>query len=252
MSELTYYDYINSFFELLKVNPPSSNAQLLYHTLLMEYNNARWQSVELHRTNSYIGGLCGLGEKALTNAKNELKQLGLIDFTSPKKKPTIYKLLPVKNTGQTAGETQVKRKSNASQRKVKGQTYKDKRDKTEDKDLKESKKKNLILCKQIIDYLNERAGTAYRSDSVETQKHINARLSEGYTLDDFKKAINNKCAEWCGTEMQTYLRPQTLFGTKFEGYVNSLPVANKNTYLEVYDDSNFDYAGLEKIMQEKG
>ena len=57
MAVLTYYDYINSFTELLKVNPPSSNAQLLYHTLLIEYNSARWQSVELHRTNSYIGGL---------------------------------------------------------------------------------------------------------------------------------------------------------------------------------------------------
>lgn len=82
------------------------------------------------------------------------------------------------------------------------------------------KEDNIIYC-QIIDYLNEKAGTSYRANSKSTQSHINARLSEKYTLDDFKKVIDNKVAEWKGTEFEQYLRPATLFGTKFESYLNA-------------------------------
>lgn len=75
--------------------------------------------------------------------------------------------------------------------------------------------------KNIIDYLNEKAGTNFRASSKDTQKHINARLSESYTVDDFKAVIDKKCAEWIGTEYEQYLRPSTLFGTKFENYLNA-------------------------------
>lgn len=74
--------------------------------------------------------------------------------------------------------------------------------------------------KEIIDYLNQRAGTNYRANAKKTQKHINARLNEKYTVDDFKKVIDKKCAEWIGTEYEKFLRPETLFGSKFEGYLN--------------------------------
>lgn len=72
----------------------------------------------------------------------------------------------------------------------------------------------------IVDYLNQRAGTSYRSSSKATQKHINARLAEGYTVEDFMTVIDKKVKEWLGTEFETYLRPETLFGTKFENYLN--------------------------------
>ena len=73
----------------------------------------------------------------------------------------------------------------------------------------------------VIAYLNERAGTHYRATTPKTRTLIKARLAEGFTLDDFKTVIDKKCAEWMGTDMEKYLRPETLFGTKFEGYLNS-------------------------------
>ena len=73
----------------------------------------------------------------------------------------------------------------------------------------------------IIDYLNEKADKKYRVNNKVTQKHINARLKEGYTVEDFKCVIDKKCAEWKNTEMEQYLRPETLFGTKFESYLNA-------------------------------
>lgn len=72
----------------------------------------------------------------------------------------------------------------------------------------------------VIDYLNERTGKQYKSTTKKNQTVIRARIDEGFTLEDFKKVIDNKVAEWKGTDMEKYLRPETLFGTKFEGYLN--------------------------------
>ena len=93
-----------------------------------------------------------------------------------------------------------------------------------DKD-KEIDKDNYIY---IVDYLNSKAGTNYRSTTPKTQKHINARLSEGFTVDDFKTVIDKKCADWLGSDMERYLRPETLFGTKFEGYLNEKQGRNES------------------------
>ena len=63
--------------------------------------------------------------------------------------------------------------------------------------------------------------TKYKPTTAKTRTAINARLNEGFTLDNFKTVIDKKCAEWIGTEYEKYLRPETLFGTKFEGYLNA-------------------------------
>lgn len=97
-------------------------------------------------------------------------------------------------------------------------------DKEEDKD----KEKRKEIYTAVISRLNEKAGTSYRASSKATQGHINARLAEGYTAEDFFTVIDKKCAEWRGTEMEKYLRPETLFGGKFENYLNA-PATRKQT-----------------------
>lgn len=72
----------------------------------------------------------------------------------------------------------------------------------------------------VVTYLNEKAGTKYRASSAKTQKVIHARVAEGFTLEDFMAVINKKTAEWMGTEWEKFLRPETLFGPKFESYLN--------------------------------
>lgn len=89
---------------------------------------------------------------------------------------------------------------------------------------KESSTKESITdsIKDIVEYLNLKLGTGYKPSSQATQKHIKARLSEGFEVQDFRTVIDNKCAEWMGDpKMEKYLRPETLFGTKFEGYLNA-------------------------------
>lgn len=90
---------------------------------------------------------------------------------------------------------------------------------------KEKKIDNALLAQaatQIIGRLNEQTGANYRPESKATQTKIHARLAEGYTVEDFVAVIDKKCAEWLhDPKMRAYLRPETLFGTKFESYLNA-------------------------------
>lgn len=87
---------------------------------------------------------------------------------------------------------------------------------------KDSAEENICLevRQNIIGYLNKKCKTQYKATTKTTTKHINARFREGFTEDDFVKVIDKKVKEWKGTDMEKYLRPQTLFGTKFESYLN--------------------------------
>lgn len=73
---------------------------------------------------------------------------------------------------------------------------------------------------EIIGYLNIRTGKHYKTNVDKTKRCIKARIKEGFSVEDFMKVIEIKCRTWMGTEMEKYLRPETLFGPKFEGYLN--------------------------------
>lgn len=74
--------------------------------------------------------------------------------------------------------------------------------------------------KEIVNYLNDKSNKQYKHTTKKTQTLIKARLNEGFELKDFKSVIDTKSREWMNTDMEKYLRPETLFGTKFESYLN--------------------------------
>lgn len=79
-----------------------------------------------------------------------------------------------------------------------------------------------IPFKLITDLLNQMSDKNYRHTTPKTQQLINARWNEGFRFEDFKKVILSKCYEWRDNpDMSKFLRPETLFGTKFEGYLNN-------------------------------
>ena len=82
------------------------------------------------------------------------------------------------------------------------------------------------VAEDIVTFLNSTVGSNYKSTTDKTRKLIAARLAEGFTIDDFQAVISKKAKEWQGTDMAQYLRPETLFGTKFEGYLNQPEVRN--------------------------
>lgn len=77
---------------------------------------------------------------------------------------------------------------------------------------------------EIIAYLNEKTGKRFRPSTESYRAAIRARWNEGYRVEDFLRVIDLKAEEWAGnSKMQGYLRPQTLFGSKFDSYLNSAP-----------------------------
>ena len=87
---------------------------------------------------------------------------------------------------------------------------------------------DIDTIKNIVSYLNKVCNTRYRHNNETTKKHIRARLKEGFTEEDFYTVIDKKFAQWgSDPKMADYLRPQTLFGTKFESYLKQKVSENK-------------------------
>lgn len=85
-----------------------------------------------------------------------------------------------------------------------------------------------IPYEEIISHLNQKAGSAYRATTKATQTHIRARWNEGYRLEDFQAVIDDRVSRWRHKpDMAGYLRPETLFGPKFEGYLQAARSANR-------------------------
>jgi uncharacterized phage protein (TIGR02220 family) len=89
------------------------------------------------------------------------------------------------------------------------------------------REKRLIWAQEILLYLNKKAGKKFRVTAESNQKYIIARISEGYSLEDFKLVIDSKTHQWNdlifsnGLPASNYLRPATLFNSKnFENYLN--------------------------------
>lgn len=90
------------------------------------------------------------------------------------------------------------------------------------------------VYESIISYLNSKAGTGFKSQTNSYRTFINARLKNGYGLEDFYTVIDNKCNEWIGTDFQKFLRPETLFGNKFDSYLNQM-VTKKSNQEKAYE-----------------
>lgn len=101
---------------------------------------------------------------------------------------------------------------------------------------------------KIVKYLNSKTNSAYRTSTKKTRDLIKARLNEGFTVEDFIKVIDNKSAEWLNTEMQKYLRPETLFGTKFESYLNQK--LEKKGKFKNFDEREQDWDAIDQLYNQ--
>jgi len=117
-----------------------------------------------------------------------------------------------------------------------------KKEKDKELDIKNKSKRESVtntLCNvtDIIAYLNKKLGTRYKPSSDKNKKLINVRCKEGFVLTDFYKVIDTKYNEWFKTDMAKFLRPETLFGNKFEGYLNQIETkkgyGNKVSYADL-------------------
>lgn len=94
-------------------------------------------------------------------------------------------------------------------------------DTVSDTDTVTESESDTETVKEIVEYLNEMCGTKYKASSEKTRKLIRARLNDGFTVEDFRTVIFKKARDWINDpKMCKFLRPETLFSNKFEGYLN--------------------------------
>ncbi|QWI52546.1 conserved phage C-terminal domain-containing protein, partial [Bacillus mycoides] len=113
---------------------------------------------------------------------------------------------------------------------IRGQKEKEKEKEKEKNTMSssdEDDKESLIPYEDIVSYLNEKASKSFKHKTAKTRTLINARFKDGFTIEDFKQVIDIKTVQWLtDSNMNQYLRPETLFGTKFEGYLNEKGAKN--------------------------
>lgn len=94
----------------------------------------------------------------------------------------------------------------------------------------------ISMYSQVVQYLNQKANTNFRENIESTKRLIKARERQGFVLEDFKKVIDTKCAQWLqNKDMKKYLRPETLFGNKFESYLNEQNVQSEKIETDMSD-----------------
>lgn len=197
---------------------------------------------EFFKTRAEISEDTTLSDYAIRKATDELVKNGMLTVTlkgCPAKNYYTVNVDVVANKLVEINEQDVR---NQRTSKLETTNYNDAINNKESTIIKEDKEKNINTIKEIVAYLNEKTGHTYRYQNTVTQKHIVARLNENYTVDDFKVVIDYKCLEWGNDDkMKQYLRPETLFGTKFESYLQSAKseqstTAKSENSTSMYDD----------------
>lgn len=207
----------------------SNNAKIMYALLYNRLDlslESKWHDrngqVFMYFTTAEFCEELGCSEKTVTKIKKELVTSGLLreerqGLTKPnrlyilgpkiiKREPPEPKKIPSRTVENTALGTQEVQTIKTDIRKT---------------DIDNNK---LSICKEILDYLNEKTGKNFKSTTKAHQKFIIARLNEGYKLEDFKYVVDVMYARWKFTDYEQYLQPQTLFGNKMDNYLNqSMP-----------------------------
>lgn len=194
----------------------------LEKVILMEIDSLDCGEKGCYASNEYIAGFCQCSESKVAHAVTRLVELGYVSRKSFDGRQRILQSRLAKFARQNSkvckADVQNLQESNIDSNIDINSSIK--------KEYKESLQESDFTA-AVVDYLNEKAGTHYRAGVSKTQSLIKARANEGFTEADFRTVIDKKCADWIGTEYEQYLRPQTLFGTKFESYLNGVPYNNR-------------------------
>ena len=212
---------------------------LLYDRLQLSLKN-KWYDAEgnvfQYYTNEQLMIDLSTSEKTVIKVKKELSSIGLLKevrqgVNLPNRLYLSAVTGTVKSTVQELENLQLGAEESTVQELENLQGSKTEKNNTE-------KNNNInTSVKEIIDYLNECAGTKFKASTQTTQKLIKSRMKEGFGVADFKHVIDVKVSEWGNTEFAKFLRPSTLFGNKFENYVNqALTKKQTNSFTSAVDE----------------
>ena len=208
---LSFFKFPKPFIYDEKYKSLSNHAKLLYMLLFgrleLSIKNGwhdRDGNVFQYYTNEQLMVDLNSSEKTIIKFKKELKDVGLLkEVRQGNNLPNRIYISAVDGTvNSTVSELEILQTNKTNNNEI------------------DNNNNKLLICKEVISYLNLKAKKNFKVDTASHQKFIKARLKEGYVLEDFKKVVDVMVAKWKGTEYEQYLQPQTLFGNKMDNYLN--------------------------------
>jgi hypothetical protein len=240
---LSFFKFPKPFIYDEKYKTLSNNAKMLYMLLFdrleLSLKNG-WHDKEGNVFQYYTNEQLMIdlncnSNKTIIKIKKELKDAGLMtEVRQGMNLPNrIYLDVlngSVESTFQEVQKVHIGSVENTLSEVQKVHTIKTENTKTENNNNK------LLICKEVISYLNLKAKKNFKVDTASHQKFIKARLKEGYVLEDFKKVVDIMVAKWEGTEYEQYLQPQTLFGNKMDNYLNQPMIRKVHSFQSAVDE----------------
>ena len=233
---LSFFKFPKPFIYDEKYKTLSNHAKLLYILLFgrleLSIKNGwhdRDGNVFQYYTNEQLMVDLNSSEKTIIKFKKELKDVGLLkEVRQGNNLPNRIYISAVDGTvNSTVSELEILQSGTVNNTVSELEILQT--NKTNNNEIDNNNNK-LLICKEVISYLNLKAKKNFKVDTASHQKFIKARLKEGYVLEDFKKVVDIMVAKWKGTEYEQYLQPQTLFGNKMDNYLNQ-PMPKRSTIL---------------------
>ena len=193
---MNYIELLNKFYDLLQETRVSGYAQLLYYTLLQVNNRCGWTDW-FARTNVNLSGLMCVSEKTLINARNELKQLGLIDFSASKKRGECTKYRILNPTNSSTKEVQKKYKRSTKEVQT-PDIYKPKPKQKDNKDkefarVAEFYEANIgVMPRYVMDEVVDFLGKGFQGELI--TECLKIAVSNNARKWSYAKAILEDCA----------------------------------------------------------
>lgn len=223
---LAFFKFPKPFIYDEKYKKLSNNAKLMYMLLFgrleLSVKNGwhdRKGNVFQYYTNEQLMIDLNSSEKTIIKVKKELREVGLLE--------------EIRQGNNLPNRIYISQVDGAVENTVleleKVQTNKIDINDTDNNNIKS-------FCQEVITYLNQVTKKNFNKDTASHHKYIKARLKEGYELKDFKHVINVMAATWMGTDYERYLQPQTLFGNKFDSYLNRSMPNNVRSFASAVDE----------------
>ena len=238
---LAFFKFPKPFIYDEKYKKLSNNAKLMYMLLFgrleLSVKNGwhdRKGNVFQYYTNEQLMIDLNSSEKTIIKVKKELREVGLLEeirqgnnlpnriYISQVDGAVENTVLELEKVQHGAGENTVLELEKVQTNKI---------------DINDTDNNNIkSICQEVITYLNQVTNKNFNKNTASHHKYIKARLKEGYELKDFKHVVNVMAATWMGTDYERYLQPQTLFGNKFDGYLNRNMPNNVRSFASAVDE----------------
>ena len=238
---LAFFKFPKPFIYDEKYKKLSNNAKLMYMLLFgrleLSVKNGwhdRKGNVFQYYTNEQLMIDLNSSEKTIIKVKKELREVGLLEEVRqgnnlPNRIYISQVDGAVENTVLELEKVQHGAVENTVLELEKVQTNKIDINDTDNNNIKS-------ICQEVITYLNQVTNKNFNKNTASHHKYIKARLKEGYELKDFKHVVNVMAATWMGTDYERYLQPQTLFGNKFDSYLNRSIPKNIRSFASAVDE----------------